>query len=49
MSVLVCLVVPVLWGVISARVYDWWLSRRPARDDNASVEDTADASLMYYI
>ncbi len=43
--VALCLVIPLLWGVAAARLFDWWQVRRrrnaPAREDS----DTD----MYYI
>ncbi len=39
---LLCLVVPPAWGVLSVRLFDWWQSRRPPPDD-------ADRPDMYHI
>lgn len=40
-----CVVGPLVWGVLSARLFDWWEARRPQRIP-APKDDNED---MYYI
>ena len=47
-----CLVVPLLWGVASARLFDWWQARkdRPGGSgDDAAEDEEAEALDMYHI
>ena len=41
--VALCLVVPLLWGVIASRIFDWWQARLrrnapPATDEGEGLE-----------
>ena len=44
--VLLCLIVPLVWGVVSARLFDWWQTRFPPK--TAKPPNEADTD-MYYI
>ncbi len=41
-----CLVVPLVWGLASARAFDWWLARHPSRPAPMQDDDPID---MYHI
>jgi len=40
-----CLGVPLLWGLVSARIFDWWQARRGP----ASRPQDSDSVDMYHI
>ena len=43
--VALCLLVPLLWGVIAARLFDWWQARRGQN----TPENGDPGTDMYYI
>ena len=51
MYVALCVLVPVLWGVVSARLFDWCQARlRQKRQQTSNVPDgVSEATDMYYI
>jgi hypothetical protein len=44
--VLLCLIIPLLWGVISSRLFDAWQARLRAARPEADSAESAD---MYHI
>jgi hypothetical protein len=44
--VALCLVVPLVWGLASARAFDWWQARRPSRPAPMPDDTSVD---MYHI
>lgn len=53
--VVLCLFVPLLWGIVATRLFDWWQARRrsaapPATQTEAGLaERRAEALDMYHI
>ena len=41
-----CLIAPLLWGLATARVFDWWQARHTPRAPDRAEDDRAD---MYHI
>lgn len=44
--IVLCLIVPLLWGAVSARLFDWAAARRRPPERDAADEGTVD---MYHI
>ena len=47
--VALCLLAPLLWGVVSAHLFDWWQARRGGSGDASSREPEGDVEDMYHI
>jgi hypothetical protein len=44
-----CLIVPVLWGIAAAHVFDWFAERRKRRDTPLQSPPIVDSGDMYEI
>ena len=47
-----CLLVPLLWGLASARLFDWWQARfhlQPIPSDSKNDHDPPASGDMYHI
>ncbi len=47
-----CLIVPLLWGLASARLFDWWQARSKRTDSPPDSNDDTDSPMsgdMYHI